>query len=156
MSDFVMNAVLNNVSTVFGKNYFAAACGCAVQREIFYFGLTFEKDATKIKKLRVFLCQEDLLKSISGMTQPGLEMGEHKLRWDTLQIMAKIYGDPGNLGPNLPCPLALMHKLFIPAFKLYIYRSLQQPEHTRAAAKAGNLPLILIFLPRKAPDHDQA
>lgn len=89
---YVLNNVLNEISSLCSIGFVQADAGMPVRWRTYIFGLTCEKEkAVWNRKLRVMLVDEELLKRVLDMPTPRFEEAHHGVRWSTLQAMARLY-----------------------------------------------------------------
>eukprot|EP00043_Microstomoeca_roanoka_P003611 m.44780 g.44780 ORF g.44780 m.44780 type:complete len:406 (-) comp12131_c0_seq2:65-1282(-) len=91
--DLIMNQMLNSISPLFADGYIAEDNGLPVIKRWYYFGITFRKETIKMRKLRVVIASEALLKQLAEDPTfvPKFESPEHYVRLNTLRHMAQLY-----------------------------------------------------------------
>ncbi|EGD76976.1 hypothetical protein PTSG_12570 [Salpingoeca rosetta] len=99
--DLIMNQILNAISPLFAHGFLAEDQGLPVTHDWYYFGITFRKETIKMRKLRVVLAKESLLKRLAEDPSyvPHFESPEHHVRLDTLRLMTKMYLEQDPNGP---------------------------------------------------------
>lgn len=72
--------------------YFLNDMGVPVMEAEYIFALTYEQSSrVPVKKLRIVLIREELLRKIPQIESPLVEHGYSSARWKTLNVMAKVY-----------------------------------------------------------------
>eukprot|EP00056_Hartaetosiga_gracilis_P007787 m.112135 g.112135 ORF g.112135 m.112135 type:complete len:381 (-) comp12777_c2_seq1:2053-3195(-) len=102
-SDLIMNQMLNYISPHFSRGFIAEDMGIPVKQEWYYFGITFNPQAVRMRKLRVVIASESLLKDMAAncIPKPAFESEDHEKRWTTLCEMASLVKQQGFDGPAI-------------------------------------------------------
>lgn len=94
--------ILNELSGRFSGGYVAEELALNTTKGQFHFGLAHEP--SRVKKLRVIVASDNLLKRVYEMVrrgeEPTLSRDYHKQRWKTVKNMAHLYHDKKNWTNN--------------------------------------------------------
>jgi hypothetical protein len=90
----VLNAILNEISEMFPGGPVAKSMGIPVRSVWYVFGVTCEwDDDVKMRKIRVMLMAEELLKRLDQYPDLKYQHPWHRVRHETLRRMRKLYDE---------------------------------------------------------------
>jgi len=88
---FLLNGVLNEVSEHFATGLLREDLGAPTATGRYLICLTHEvAGAVRTRKIRAMMVQRELLENLPDAC-PALESPNHTTRWDTLQVMARLW-----------------------------------------------------------------